>query len=102
MIHSANLINIYQQGVDGCTACMRAKGKCFSGTAMGFGEEVWYTKAGIVGQDKMDVCWHSGVWLGTIERSSESIIGTEDGCIKVRSTMRKPERDRWGGEEWKT
>ena len=35
------------------------------------------------------------------ERSGESIIGTKDGCIKVRSIRRTPDGDRWGGEEWK-
>ena len=71
------------------------------GTAVEFGEEVWYMKPGIVGQDKMDVRWHIGVWLGTRERSGESSIGTADGCIKVRSILMKPESDRWQGGEWK-
>ena len=59
-------------------------------------------KPGIVGKGKMDVRWHSGVWLGARERSGESIIGTADGCIKVRSIMRKPESDRWKGGEWQS
>ena len=77
------------------------QGKEFEGAALEFGEEVWYMKPGIVGKDKLDVRWHSGIWLGSRERSGEPIIGTRDGCIKVRSVRRKQESERWSGEEWR-
>ena len=78
------------------------KGKTSTALQCNLGEDVWYMKPGTVGKDKLDVRWHSGVWLGTIERSGESIIGTADGCIKVRSKMRKPDSDRWRGGEWES
>ena len=65
VMHSANLLNRCQKGKDGCTAYRRVKGKDFEGMAIEFGEEVWHMKPGIVGNDKMGVRWHSGIWLGT-------------------------------------
>ena len=97
VMHAANLLNRYHKGQDGCTAYRRLKGKDFDQKVAEFGEEVWYMSPGIVGKDKMDVRWKEGVWLGNRERSGEAIIGTPDGCIKVRSLQRKPEEQRWGG-----
>ena len=102
IMYSANLLNRCQRGKGICTAYRRIKGKDFDGMVIEFGEEVWYMKPGIVGYGKMDVRWHSGIWLGNSERSGEPIIGTEEGCIKVISVRRKPDGGRWNSEEWKS
>ena len=101
-MHAANLLNRYKKGQDGCTPYRRLKGKDFNQVVMEFGEEVWYMQPGIVGKDKMDVRCLEGVWLGNRERSGEAIVGTKDGCIKVRSLRRKPVGQRWGSTVWKS
>ena len=55
---------------------------------------------GITGKHKMDSRWSSGIWLGMRERTNESIIGTNQGCLKVRSIKRKPDGLRWKGTQW--
>ena len=91
MKHAANTLNRYAVGQDGRTAYYRLRGKAFNQEVVEFGEEVWYMYPGIVGKHKLDNRWANGVWLGMLERSNESIIGTNEGCIKVRSIRRKPE-----------
>ena len=36
-------------------------------------------------KDKMDVRWYTGIWVEKRERSGEAIVGTKEGCVKVRS-----------------
>ena len=55
---------------------------------------------GITGKHKMEGRWKPGVWLGIRDRSSEVIVGTMEGCIKVRSVRKAPEEQKWGGEQW--
>ena len=99
VIHSASLLNRFAVGMDGCTAHRRLKGKDFKGTLCEFGECVWYMHVGITGKNKLDSRWSDGIWLGHIDESGETIIGTKDGCIKVRSVKRKPVEDRWNYAE---
>ena len=40
------------------------------------------------------------MWLGIRDRSAETIVGTPEGCIKVRSVRKMPEGQKWGGERW--
>ena len=39
-----------------------------------------------------------GVWLGVLDDSGKKVIGTPEGCIKVRSVKKKPEPERWNRE----
>merc|ERR1711974_36302 len=34
------------------------------------------------------------------QRGVESIVGAQEGCVKVRSIRRKPEEQRWRGQLW--
>ena len=54
-------------------------------------------EAGSGGQGEMNSRWEEGIWLGIRERAHESLIGTPEGCIKVRSVKRKPDGSRWSG-----
>lgn len=40
-----------------------------------------------------------GVWLGVIERTEESTIGTNNGIVKCRTINRLPENQRWDKEK---
>ena len=42
-----------------------------------------------VGKDKLNIRWKEGIWLGVREDSGESLVGTVDGVLKVRSYRRR-------------
>ncbi len=46
---------------------------------------------GFRGENKVDVRWMDGAWLGTKPESGESTIGTADGVVKARDCRRNPE-----------
>ena len=43
-----------------------------------FGESVWYMKANLVGKDKLDSRWESGIFLGVGKEIGDRIVGTKD------------------------
>ena len=43
----------------------------------------------------MDSAWGEGVYLGQRMVSNESLIGTKDGIVRVRSVNRVPKQKRW-------
>ena len=52
------------------------------------------------GKGKLESRWESGIWFGVGEESSETLIETSQGVIKVRSIRRKAsEEGRWNREE---
>ena len=93
--HAADCVSRYYKGQDGLTPHRRLRGREFKIDVCEFGECVWYMKPGTVGKDKFDSKWEEGVWLGVVDSSGEKIIGTADGCIKVRSIKRKSGEDKW-------
>ena len=88
--HAASLLNRYQRDMNGRTPYRKLKGKEFDHPIMEFGEGLWYMKPGITGKHKMDKRWERGVWLGIRDRSAETIVGTSEGCLKVRSIRKLP------------
>ena len=67
---------------------------------MEFGERVMYLKSGTKGTNKMDSRWGIGIWLGMGDESRESIIGTNEGCIKTNEVRRMgQDSERWSKEE---
>ena len=96
MAHASDTINRYQVHGDGRTAYHRWKGKQFNKECVEFGECVLYLKPGTRGKDKFDTRWEEGIWLGVKDRSLETVIGTNEGVIKVRDVKRKgTEEQRW-------
>ena len=98
VMHSGALISRFHRGQDGMTAFKRVRGKDFREDLCEFGECVWYMKPGSVGKDKFDRKWEDGIWLGVVNESGENIIGTHEGCIKVRAVKRKPIQQRWDND----
>ena len=99
VMHAGSLISRYHKGQDALTAFRRLRGKEFRADVCEFGECVWYMKPGMVGKDKFDRRWEDGLWLGVVNESGENIIGTREGCVKVRAVKRKPIQDRWD-KDW--
>ena len=64
-----------------------------------FGDCVCHLKPNAKGKDKLDARWESGVWLGLRDESGESVIGTMEGIVKVRTVRRKPQSEKkWNKE----
>ena len=99
MMHAANALNRYHRGKDGMTAYRRLRGKDYNGQVAEFGECVMYMTPGITGRDMLDPRWEKGVWLGCNARGGEIIVGTLEGCMKVRSIRRRPDGEGWNAEE---
>ena len=99
--HAADMIRRMLVGKDGRTAYERIKGKKFKGELIEFGEVIWYMKPGTKGVNKFDSRWETGIWLGIRDESGESIVGTSEGVIKVRSIRRKGiAKERWDAEQF--
>ncbi len=96
--HSAASLNRYLIGADGKTARQRLKGRAFRGPVVEFGECVWYLQPKSAGKDKLNSRWGEGVWFGVREESGETLIGTREGVIKVRTIRRKAGAARWNKE----
>ena len=92
--HSAATLNRYVVGADGKTARQRLRGRVFKSPVVEFGECVWYLKPKSVGKDKLHSRWGEGVWFGVREESGETLIGTREGVIKVRTFRRKAGAER--------
>jgi hypothetical protein len=93
---AAALLSRIQKGADGRTAYERWKGKKYTRQMIEFGEEI-LARTAEKPSDKMEARWKNAVFLGMTERSSEYIVGSPDGCIKVRDAKRMgSEEDRWG------
>ena len=83
--HAADLHNRANVGEDGKTPFERMRGKKFRKEMVEIGEGVM---AMIQSEEKkrdLRDNWIEGVWLGVREESMESIIGTAQGVIKVRT-----------------
>lgn len=94
---AGELISKYALGFDGKSPYERLRGeRCKVPMAM-FGEVVLYLplKTAKSLQEEAQPKMSTGIWLGVIERTEESIIGTEKGIIKCRIVNRLPEDQRW-------
>lgn len=49
------------------------------------GEVVWYRKLRESGemQNKMEMTWQEGIWMGRMTKTNEVVIGTPEGVVKA-------------------
>ena len=92
---AGELISKYAVGDDGKTAYERIRGEPCMVPVMPFGETVVYFPLRIAKHNKGEASRQQGVWLGTIERTEETLIGTTQGVVKCRIVHRLPEGERW-------
>ena len=97
--HAADVISKYQVGDDGKTAYERLKGKKFDKEIVEFGEKVhyWYEKKGGK-ENKLEVKWGEGFFLGLRWRTGVAIIGSNEGIVKAGTLRRVGAHRRWDGE----
>ena len=100
--HAADTLNRRRIGKDGRTAYRRWKGRSFNKKVAEFGENIWYLKLGTAGKDKFHKRWEDGVYLGIMDGTGETIVGTENGITKAKDFRRKAIKgERWNKEATK-
>ena len=95
---SAELISKYAPGDDGKNGYERIRREFCKVPVVPFGETVMYLPLKTANHSKGKPAKKLGVWLGTIERTEETLIGTPNGVIKCRTISRFAEGDRWNVE----
>ena len=98
--HCADLISKYQVGDDGKTAYERWKGKRFTLEELEFGEKVHYrlNMKGKAKQDKLEVRYGEGFYLGRWWRTGEAVVGTASGAVRAGTVRRVGAHRRWDKE----
>lgn len=95
---AAELISKYSPGEDGRTPFERIRLESCAVPIVPFGETVMYLPLKTASGSKGKPAKRSGVWLGTVERTEETIIGTKRGVLKCRTVSRLAEHERWDKE----
>ncbi|MCP2504859.1 MAG: hypothetical protein NLN65_06160 [Candidatus Poseidoniaceae archaeon] len=72
-------------GDDGLTAIQRIRGRSTTSPKPRFGEKILYKLSKIIKLGKSEARWRYGIWLGSVERSDERLVGTDLGVIKCRA-----------------
>ena len=92
----------YQTGDDGKTGYERLKGKKYDKELAESGEIVHYRyDKKVISQNKLEVRWGEGFFLGVRWRTGEMIIGNSEGIHKASTIKRVGAHRRWDGEELK-
>ena len=84
---AAELISKYAPGEDGRTPYEGLRHEKCAVALVPFSETILYLSMKLVRRNKGDAAKGEGVWLGTIERTEEAIIGTEIGCQRAADGM---------------
>ena len=90
----AEPVSKYSPRDDGRTLYERVRFESCAVPLVPFGETVMYLPLTAT-SSKGDPAKKQGVWLGTIERIEEAIIGTTRGIVKRRIVSRLPPMERW-------
>ena len=92
---AGEIISKHSIGDDGKSAYERIRGERCVVPIVPFGEAVIYLPLKTAKHTKGEAVRRTGIWLGTIERIEETLIGTERGVIKCRTVSRLPGNERW-------
>ena len=92
---AAELISKYSPGDDGRTPYERIRPESCAVQCVPFGEAVMYLPLKTAASSKGESAKKLGIWLGTIERTEEVIIGICRGVVKCRSVSRLIDNEKW-------
>ena len=95
---SAELISKYAPGDDGKTPYERIRQETCKVPLVPFGEAIMYLPMKTAKASKGTPARKPGIWLGVIERTEETIVGTENGVVKCRTVSRMAEGEQWNRE----
>ena len=81
----------------GKTPYEKLTGHEFNKKVAQIGESILYKERRKAGakQEKLDVLWLKGTYLGVDPRAEEVLVGTAEGVITAHSVRRRPESERW-------
>lgn len=82
---------------DGLTPRERRTGVPYTSKILKFGEQVQGMTPG-EHREKMEIRWHTGVWLGRSSLSDEHIIGLAEGVRLVRTVRRMSPENQWSAK----
>ena len=85
---AGELISKHAIGDDGGIAYERIRGERCAVPVMPFGETIMYLPLRTAKHSKGEAMKRTGIWLGTIERTEETLVGTTRGVIKCRTVIR--------------
>ena len=92
---AGGLISKYAIGDDGRSAYERIRGEQCAVPVVPFGEAAMYLPLKTAKHTNGEAVKRMGVWLGTIERIEETLVGAIAGVIKCRTVSRLPGNERW-------
>ena len=95
---AGELISKYAMGDDGKIAYERIRGERCAVPIVPFGEAVMYLPLRTAKHSKGEAAKKIGIWLGTLERTEETLIGIVNGVIKCRTVNRLAEDERWNSK----
>lgn len=98
--HAADLLSRYQVGDDGRTGYERLKGKKCKQEMVEFGEKVHYryNPKAKAKDEKLEVKWGEGFFLGKWWRTGEAVIGSHEGILRAGTIRRVGGHRRWDRE----
>ena len=78
----------------------KESGRRFNRELPEFGERVMYLKPNSLGKDKLEARWGNCVFIGLRDDSSELLIGTSSGVLKIRSFRHHTMgADKWSADD---
>ena len=95
---AAEFISKYSVGDDGRTPYERVRHEQCKVPVVPFGETIMYLPMQTASGSKGEPARKMGIWLGTIERTEETLVGTLRGVIKCRTASRLTKEERWNKE----
>merc|ERR1739836_281266 len=97
---AGELATQFSIGKDCNIAQERLQGQASNKPMARFGEHVLYLPldAPNTEENKIESKLRDGVWLGVIDRTDETIIGTLEGVVKCRTIKRRPDGQQWNQE----
>ena len=98
--HAADVLSKYQVGDDGKTGYERWKGKPYRGEEIEFGEKIHYREniKARPKQNKLEVRWGEGYYMGRWWRTGEAVVGTAAGILRAGTVRRVGAHRRWDRE----
>ena len=94
--HAADVINRTRIGTDGKTAFRRWKGASSINQVAEFGETLVNYDEILSARTKFNTRWHERIYLGVINDSGETIVGTNQGLAKaIHFRITAIYSDRW-------
>ena len=96
--HAGHVYSRYRVGPDGRTPLERNRGKRIGRPVCEFAEQVLYMPLKASRGGKADPKFSQGIYLGTLTRTGETVIGTSEGVTRARTVRRLPADKRWSAK----